>query len=120
MKKLIISAMLGFAMLATVPSCSTTANNRAVKIESAVIPSVNIAMELWADRVRAGKATQSQVDTVKIAYENYYNAQLMLKAALERSIMLKTPASESEVLAANTSMQIAKQAVLNILEQFTK
>ena len=112
--------MLGIALL-SVPACSTTANNRAVKTQQVIIPSVNIAMEQWAIRVRNGKATQAQVDGVTMAYNNYYSAQLMFKAALEKSILQSnaTP-TEIEVNLAAASFEDAKEALLDTIKQFSK
>lgn len=119
MKKLIISMMLGASLLATIPSCSTNANNTATKTQQVIIPTVNAAMEQWAIRVKAGKATQSQVDAVKLAYTSYYTAQLAFKAALEKSI---NSASGTNVVTGDIALQIqsvsdAENALLAIVNQ---
>lgn len=112
---LVAALLCGFAT-----GCTTGANNIAVKSEAALIPSVNIGMSAWADRVNSGKATQAQVDTVKTAYEAYYTAQIAAKAALERSIASNTPADEASATIAQNSMKEAQVALINLLNQYLK
>lgn len=120
MKNLIISTMLGLALL-SVPACSTTANNRAVKTQQVLIPTVNIAMEQWSVHVNKGKATQAQVDTVKTAYQAYYTAQVTFKAALEKSINgTSTVVSETDVNLAARAAENAKTSLLFIISQLLK
>lgn len=120
MKKLIVSMMLGVALL-SIFGCGTTANNRAVKTEQVLIPSVNIAMEQWAEVVKKGRANQSQVDMVKTVYQNYYNSQILFKAAIEKSITQASSApTEVEVNLAAQAVEDAKAALLTLLSQLTK
>lgn len=122
MKKTILLVFLACSLVAPVfTGCSNTANKHALKTQQVIIPSVNIAMEQWAVRVKAGKATQEQVDIVKIAYNNYYNAQIIFKAALEKSIVQANNApTEVEVNIAAQALDDAKIALLNIISQFSK
>lgn len=120
MKKLIAVLVLASLLTGCLTGCGTTANNRATQTEAALIPSVNVAMSIWSAQVNAGRATQSQVDTVKIAYQNYYNAQIAFKGVLEKSIVNAQSAStETEVNIANQAVEQAKLSLLTILSQFT-
>lgn len=121
LNKLLASLMLGVALVSVIPGCGTTANNRAVKTEQVLIPSVNIAMEQWAERVKAGKATTAQIQTVKTAYINYYNTQVIFKAALEKSINQANSApTETELNLAAQAVADAKDSLVNIINQFVK
>ena len=120
MKKL-ISLFCALALTGAVfTACTTKTTNTIVKVESGVITSVNVGMGIWKNRVTAGKATQAQVDNVKAAYNTYYNAQLVLKAALEKSIASNNSLDEAALNTANASMVDAKNAVLAIFNQYVK
>ena len=110
--------MMVGAMLA-VAGCSTQAVNTSVTTERVLIASVNTGMNVWRDYVVAGKATQSQIDTVHTAYDTYYNAQQMAKAAIEKALAANNP-NDPNIAVANASVAQAEQALLNILNQYIK
>ena len=100
--------------------CTTGTNNIAVKTEAGLIPSVNVAMSLWADRVNSGKATQVQVDKVHQLYDVYYAGQLKIKDALEKSIESKLPADEAAVTVAINEAAKSKSELLATITSLTK
>lgn len=113
---LLIAALLcGF-----VSGCTTGTNNIAVKTEAGLIPSVNVAMSLWAARVKAGKATQAQVDRIHTLYDAYFNGQLKLKAALEKSIASKLPADEVTATVAIAEAKASETQLLNTVNPLIK
>ena len=116
----IAAAMLMAFSVITMVGCTTGTNNTTVKVEAGLIPSVNVAMSVWKTRVEAGKATQAQVDKVHALYDVYYNSQLVLKAAIEKSIVSKTPADEAAVTVAAASMKDAQTALLNLVNSLIK
>jgi len=121
MKKLIL--IIGFAIVSTAfyTGCSTTQVQTITKTEAVLISSVDTAMNVWHDWVVAGKATQAQVDAVKKAYNYYYDAQQVLKAALEMStVSTGTNAPTSDVTTANNAVLNAEQTVVDLVKTFTK
>lgn len=112
-------AFLALGLL-TFTGCTTGTNNNVAKAESVAIPSVNAAMDLWKTRVESGLVTQKQVDQVKVAYEAYYHAQLVMKAALEKSISSKLPSDEAATAAAAKSATEAQAAIIAIIQQLLK
>lgn len=60
--------------------CSTP-QRAALTATGVQVVTVDAAMNAWGDYVRAGAATQAQVDAVKLAYQHYYQAALVEKAA---------------------------------------
>lgn len=102
-----------------VTSCGTTPVTNAANADALLITSVNTGMTTWAQYVNAGKATQSQVDAVKNAYDTYYNAQLIVKAALETSITT-TNANAADSASASAAVTNAETALLNLLNLYIK
>lgn len=97
--------------------CKTSAIDAMVKTEGVIIISVDTGMRIWADQVNSGHATQSQVDTVKQAYNAYYTAQLTAKAAIE-SVIVNHSTNVTDVATANVSVSNAEAALLSVLNQF--
>jgi hypothetical protein len=98
--------------------CNSTPTTIAAKGEAVLIPSVNVAMTLWADYVNQGKATQQQVDTVKTYYDIYYRLQLKAKAAFEDVLATNSPANQVALAAALTSVRNADTNVVNMITTF--
>ncbi len=117
---LLAGFLFALALLTAPVGCTTGINNTAVKAEAGVIPSVNVAMGVWKARVDAGKATQAQVDQVRAVYSTYYNSQLVLKAALEKSIASKVPGDIAATEAAQKAATDAQVAIVNLINQFLK
>lgn len=113
------AVVLGFTVL-VMTGCTTGTNNTTVKVESGLIPSVNVAMSVWKTRVEAGKATQAQVDQVHALYDLYYAAQLDLKAALEKSVVSKSPADEAAVTVAIAKSKASETTLLNTVNTLVK
>src|ERR1035437_8843236 len=90
MKRLILASLLAVTLVVSSTSCSTSPTAAIVTSEAVVITSVDTGMKVWHDWVVAGKATQSQVDAVKKAYNYYYDAQQVAKAGLEMSLVSGT------------------------------
>jgi len=116
MKKNLIPVLFALALLIPVApfltSCGTNAPTKAAQAEAVLITSVNAGMSQWASYVNAGKAKQSQIDTVKTAYNSYYAAQLIAKAVIEKAIA-KDPTATAEAL--NLSSQAVTDAENNLI-----
>ena len=121
MRNLILALFLTVAILGGSTGCTTNQVSTITKTEGVTIASVNTAMQVWHDWVMAGKATQSQLDTVKKAYGVYYDAQQQMKAALElASINSNTNSTASDMTTANAAVANAGQSLINLISTFTK
>lgn len=120
MRKFLTVVLLVAALASPVAftGCGTVATT-AYQVESVAIPSVDTAMKIWADWVKAGHATQSQVDQVKSAYNKYYDAQLVVKAALIKYLASKDTASQTDLSTASAAVSAAEVAVIDLVKQFT-
>lgn len=99
--------------------CKTSQIGTVTKAEGVLITAVNTGMAVWGDYVRAGHATQAQVDTVKTAYNAYYNAQQLAKAAIEKALASGNPAtSQADVDTANAAVTNAETALISVINQF--
>lgn len=116
MKKLISIALLACSLI-LIQGCGSTPVATANNAEAVVITSVNAGMSLWHDYVVQGKATQAQVDQVKTAYTTYYNAQLIVKAALEQAT---TSTNAFDITNQTQAVTSAETALLSILNQYLK
>lgn len=90
------------------------------KVEGVTINAVDNSMKAWGDYVRAGHAKQSEVDAVKKAYGQYYDAQMIAKAALEKYIASKSPADQAGADAANLAVAKAQGALLSLVVSLTQ
>lgn len=90
--------------MAVISGCGTpTVGNTAGKIEGVAIPTVNGAMYAWRDWVKAGHATQHQVDTVKNIYNQYYAAQLVASNAVDAWFLINSSTNATPSTIANAS-----------------
>lgn len=116
---LAIALICGAGTLIT--SCSTNATQTTIKAEGALITSVDVGMHGWATYVGQhtsdGKVTQAQIDAVKQAYNAYYVAQQVAKAAIEKQ-MASGSTNSVDVSLANTSVGQAEAALLTLLNQY--
>lgn len=119
LSRLLASVLLIFTLCAFTASftgCGTPASN-VYKAEGILITSVDTGMHIWADQVNTGHATQVQVDTVKTAYNAYYNAQMVAKAAFEKYIAAQTK-DPTDITTANAAVAQAESALLSLLNQY--
>lgn len=70
MKK-VLSQLLILALLAVAFSACKSPETTAYKATGAVIISVDTAMQIWGDHVKAGKATADQIAKVGSIYNKY-------------------------------------------------
>lgn len=106
-------------LLVALVGCKSTPQSIAIKSEGVIITSVDLGMKGWATYVNAGKATQQQVDTVKSAYNTYYNAQLIAESAL--TMYIQTGSTNATTInATSAEVSVAETALLNILNQYIK
>jgi hypothetical protein len=79
------------------------------KTEGIAIPTVNGAMLGWAAWVKAGNATQAQVDAVKHGYNVYYASQLQASNAVDAWFLVigNTNATQAQVAAASNAVVAA-------------
>lgn len=118
-----IKSLIGLAMLSLalmfVTGCGSTKALAAYKTEGVIITSVNAGIGIWGDRVRAGNATQKQVDAVREAYVDYFTAQVVAKAAMEKYVASPDTASTPDELElANSAVKDAETALLNLLNEY--
>lgn len=115
-----------FALLATacivplvtvIQGCGTTPETKIAQGAQIVITSVNDAMAEWTAYVNAGKAKQSQIDTVKKAYTAYYDAVQVLKAVCEKMAAKDPNTSAADLATANASVTNAENTVLGAVAQ---
>lgn len=97
--------------------CKSSPIGVVAKTEGVLITSVNTGMNVWGDYVRAGHATQAQVDTVKADYNLYFNAQQVAKAAIEKALAAGST-DLTEVNTANAAVTNAENAVISVINQF--
>lgn len=116
--KPILIALLAITLLIN-GGCGSTPIQNAIKVEAPLITSVNAAMTLWSAYVKSGKATQAQINTIKQAYNTYYNAQLIVKAALEKLIITPT-STTAEVINANNALNVAEVSLINLINLYMK
>lgn len=94
-----------------------------VQTEGVLITTVDTGMKTWDMYVTVhqndGKVTQAEVNAVHSAYNTYYYAQEMSKAALESYIANNTTNSAA-ILTANQSVVTAETALLSLLNQYIK
>ena len=100
------------------PGCGTP-QAKAYQAEGVTINTVDTAMKVWRDRVIAGQATQTQIDAVKGAYETYFHAQLIAKAALEKWIASNDPGDQAAAATASAAVADAVKSVVTIINQYT-
>lgn len=119
--KTLLNKLCLIALLLNAPllynGCGSTPVQTAIKAEAPVITGVNAAMTAWSKYVNSGKATQTQVDSVKNAYITYYNAQMIVKATLEVSLST-TNSNSADVASANTAVSNAETALLNLVATY--
>lgn len=107
-----------FLMALAITGCGTNAPTQAAQADQIVITSVNAGMSLWVNYVNAGKATQSQIDKVRMAYNAYYTAQQVAKAVIEKAIVANSTVTAADIATANQAVNDAETALLTILNQF--
>lgn len=123
MKKLLF--LIGCLTIASVSytGCKTPPAVAIVRSEGVIITTVDTGMKTWALYVTQhqhdGKVTQAQVDKVQDVYSTYYNAQLVLKGALEMYVV-NGSTNKAEVDAANIAVLNAQSAILALLNQYIK
>lgn len=124
MKKISLVLIAALALLvfelapvAVITGC-TSAGLTSHKTESVTLPSVNAEMERWAAYVKSGKATQSQVDAVKVQYNDYYAAQLTAKAAEATWVNSKAAADQTAFVNATVAASTKGAAVIALVEGY--
>jgi len=93
--------------------------------EGIAVSTVNAAMTAWAQWVNAGNATQAQVDAVKAAYNQYYNAQLIASNAFtsyfaSTSVGTNTTAAQTALMTVLATATSSQSNVVALIESFTK
>ncbi len=116
MKKLLILAIALTALASPLlTGCGTTPETKIAQGAQLVITGVNDGMSEWAAYVNAGKAKQSQIDTVKTAYNAYYTATKVLNAVLDKMAAKDPTATPADMNAANDAVKHAETALLSEL-----
>lgn len=113
---LLIALLAG--SLAFLPGCGSTPASKAAQGERIVIHSVNDAMTEWAAYVNAGKATAQQIKDVQTAYDAYFAAQQVAKAAIEKLAVAESggqATSPADVATANAAVTNAENTLIGLI-----
>lgn len=105
----------------TFSGCGSTPEATATHLAGTTVATVDSAMQAWGDWVRAGNATQAQMDAVKAAYAKYYAAATASDKALEAYVAAKASnpnADRSTYTAAIAAAQSAQSELLNLITVF--
>lgn len=119
MKKLLLNIALAVTLTVGVPTFNTGCGNTSRGIyntEVVVINSVDAAMLSWRDHVKAGKATQDQVDKVKASYAKYYESQQILKETMKAYVA--EDVNDNTLTTALTVLNQNKASLLNLIVSF--
>jgi hypothetical protein len=118
-------ALIGCTLLGAVlmTGCGTTPATKMAQVEQPIITTVNDAMAEWRDYVNAGKAKQSQIDSVKEAYVAYYIAQQVVKGVNLKLAQLETdpsvvPPTPDEIKTAQGAFTQAELALIALVNEF--
>ena len=88
------------------------------KVEGGIINSVDTGMYVWKDYVTSHtNVTQAQIDSVHKAYDVYYTAQGVAKAALEE-YMITSNTNSQDIVTANRAVTDAEVSLLSLLNQY--
>jgi hypothetical protein len=118
MKKLIIATISALLIVSTYTGCKTqTPATTIYKVEGGIITTVDTGMQGWAMYVNQGHGTQVQIDAVKNAYNTYYNAQIVAKAALEQ-YMISGSTNTVSIATASLAVSGAETSLLSLLNQY--
>jgi hypothetical protein len=113
-------ALMALLSISDLTGCKTSPQTSAYKAEGVIITTVDTGMRAWASYVRAGKATQAQVDTVKAMYKRYYDAQQVAKFALKKAVTSKNPQDIPGAQVANDAVANAQTSLLILLNSLIK
>lgn len=114
MKPKIILFVLAIATSVALTGCKSP-EATAYKVDGTIITTVDAAMMAWRDYVLAGKATQTQVDTVKAAYRRYYDAELIFEQGV---IAYKSAPDDSKLKLAQATVVAAEQPLIDLVKSF--
>ena len=118
MKYKLMSTFAALVIASSSISCTSTSPMvTAYKAEGVVITSVDTGMGIWANYVKAGLATQTQIDSIRNAYTSYYNSQMIAKVAFEQ-VLSSNSTNSVDIAAATASVSTAQTALLSLLNQF--
>ncbi len=108
----ILSLGLALILISLISGCGTNAPTKAAQAEQVVITTVNDGVRVIVREINAGHLTQKQCDTFSAAYTDYYNAQQILKAVIEKANATSPTATPADIARAQTSVTEAETALL--------
>lgn len=97
--------------------CGTNAPTKAAQAEKILITSVNAGLVVIVNDINAGKLTHKQVDQFNAAYTDYYNAQQILKAVIEKANTAQPGATVEDIGNAQNAVDNAEKSLLAIINQ---
>ena len=103
-----------FSGLALLPGCGTNAPTKAAQAEQIVITTVNQAVKILVGKINAGQLTQSQIDKFHTAYDAYFAAQQVARAAIEKLNAAGASAATSDVATAQAAVNDAEQTLISL------
>lgn len=117
---LLLAVTLFLGAITCFQGCQSKPEVVALKVAGTQVLTVDSAMQAWADWVRAGNASQGQVDAVKAAYEKYYVAAQGEHKALAayvqaRSLTNAPPGPEVDYHAAVVALSAAQADLLSLI-----
>ena len=113
-----IASLLTLLLLLGATGCKTPPATVAYRAEGITISTVDKGMSAWADFVNNGGATSAQVTLVKNAYNQYYQAQLIAKAAFEKFLASGNTSDQASLDLANKAVLDAQGALVTLLQTF--
>jgi hypothetical protein len=101
--------------LGSLAGCGTNTYTKIAQADQVIITGVNDGVQQWVAYVNAGKATAKQIQTFKIAYTAYYDAQQVLRAVLEKLAAKDPTATAADIATANAAVQSTENTLLETL-----
>lgn len=97
--------------------CSSTSTSTALKVNGAVITTVDGAMKGWAAYTQSGKGTAAQILAVSNAFVLYYNAEM---TASNTWVIAVGQTNNTLLQTVTEAAQASQNNLFNIISQFTQ
>lgn len=99
----------------TLSGCGINPQTKVAQGEKIIITAVNDGIKIIVKKINAGQLTQRQCDTFNSYYQKYYDAQMVVKAAIEKVNSAGATATMDDVNRAQTAVNQAEAALLNFI-----
>lgn len=95
--------------------CGTNTPTKAAQVDKVVITTVNDGVKIIVKKINAGQLTQKQCDSFNDYYQKYYDAQQIVKAAIEKVNSAGATATVDDINRAQTAVNSAERALLDFI-----